>query len=297
MTVIPYIEKRFTKTSMDLIESAEEIVNEYTAMDYKITVRQLYYQLVARDIIPNSQKSYKRLVSLIGDARMAGLISWDALEDRTRNLKGLQHWEYPQQVLTAARHSYRRDKWEGQPHLVEVWVEKEALSSVVSRTCRRLDVDYLSCRGYMSLSEMWAAGQRFVSAIEDGRQPVIIHLGDHDPSGVDMTRDIFERLELFVGYHIGNLTEVKRVALNMDQIETYNPPPNFAKVTDSRATGYIKKYGRVSWELDALPPDVLDAVIADNVLAYRDEEIFQGVVQREAEELAAIDRAIGGIQI
>lgn len=297
MTVIPYIEKRFTKTSMDLIKFAEGIVNEYTAMDYKITVRQLYYQLVARDIIPNSQKSYKRLVSLIGDARMAGLISWDALEDRTRNLKSLQHWEYPQQVLTAARHSYRRDKWEGQPHLVEVWVEKEALSSVVSRTCRRLDVDYLSCRGYMSLSEMWAAGQRFVSAIEDGRQPVIIHLGDHDPSGVDMTRDIFERLELFVGYHIGNLTEVKRVALNMDQIEMYNPPPNFAKVTDSRATGYIKKYGRVSWELDALPPDVLDAVITDNVLAYRDEEIYQGVVQREAEELAAIDRAIGGIQI
>jgi len=297
MTVIPYIEKRFTAASMGLIEAAGEVVEEYTAMDYKITVRQLYYQLVARDIVPNSQKSYKRLVSLIGDARMAGMISWEALEDRTRNVKGLQHWDHPQQVLRAARHSYRRDKWEGQPYMVEVWVEKEALASVVARTCQRLDVDYLSCRGYMSLSEMWAASQRFVEAIENGRQPVIIHLGDHDPSGIDMTRDIFDRLDLFVGYHISNETEVKRVALNMDQVEAYGPPPNPAKITDSRATGYIKQFGKVSWELDALPPNVLDAVISENVLAYRDESIYKEVVAREALELAAIDRAIKGIRI
>jgi len=297
MTVIPYIEKRFTAASMGLIEAAGEVVEEYTAMDYKITVRQLYYQLVARDIVPNSQKSYKRLVSLIGDARMAGMISWEALEDRTRNVKGLQHWDHPQQVLRAARHSYRRDKWEGQPYMVEVWVEKEALASVVARTCQRLDVDYLSCRGYMSLSEMWAASQRFVEAIENGRQPVIIHLGDHDPSGIDMTRDIFDRLDLFVGYHISNETEVKRVALNMDQVEAYGPPPNPAKITDSRATGYIKQFGKVSWELDALPPNVLDAVISENVLAYRDESVYKEVVAREALELAAIDRAIKGIRI
>lgn len=297
MTVIPYIEKRFTAASMGLIEAAGEVVEEYTAMDYKITVRQLYYQLVARDIVPNSQKSYKRLVSLIGDARMAGMISWEALEDRTRNVKGLQHWDHPQQVLRAARHSYRRDKWEGQPYMVEVWVEKEALASVVARTCQRLDVDYLSCRGYMSLSEMWAASQRFVEAIENGRQPVIIHLGDHDPSGIDMTRDIFDRLDLFVGYHISNETEVKRVALNMDQVEAYGPPPNPAKITDSRATGYIKQFGKASWELDALPPNVLDAVISENVLAYRDESVYKEVVAREALELAAIDRAIKGIRI
>jgi hypothetical protein len=295
---IAYIDKKFKSDSLYLIARAQEIVEEYQDMNFRITVRQLYYQLVSRDYIPNSDKSYKRLVGIIGDARLAGLISWEALEDRTRNLRGLSHWDNPRQVMKAARNSYRRDKWEGQDYLVEVWVEKEALSNVVGRVCDRLDVPYIACRGYMSLSEMWEAGQRFARAIKSGQSPIIIHLGDHDPSGVDMTRDIRDRLNMFVNNHVNtNTLEVHRIALNMEQIEDYNPPPNPAKVTDSRADDYIKRYGRVSWELDALRPDVLDTLITDAVLVYRDDSVYDAVVKREKAEIAAIDKAINGIII
>jgi hypothetical protein len=151
-----------------------------------------------------------------------------------------------------------------------VWVEKEALAGVVGKICRSLDIDYFSCRGYGSLSEMYRAGKRLRQYDLDGQEVHILHLGDHDPSGMDMTRDIEDRLDMFAETYV----EIQRLALNMDQISLYNPPPNFAKLTDSRAGEYVAKYGYDSWELDALEPSVLDELITTTVLNYRDDAIW-----------------------
>jgi hypothetical protein len=254
----------------EIIDTANQIIETYRQQGFDLTLRQLFYQFVSRDIIENTERSYKRLGSIINDARLAGLIDWEAITDRTRSLRKNQHWENPGEIIKAAAQSFRHDLWRQQPYRVEVWIEKDALVGVIENVCTRMDVPFFSCRGYTSQSEMWVAAQRLCEWVDMGQQPVILHFGDHDPSGHDMSRDITDRLELF-----GVKPEFKRIALNYDQIEQYNPPPNPAKITDSRAKSYIKTYGRNSWELDALEPQVIVDLIEEEISQYIEEETWK----------------------
>ena len=278
MPKIAYINKNFADRTLVLIEACNRIIGQYRAQGYDLTLRQLYYQLVARNTIANKQSEYKRLSSILTDARLAGLVDWKAIVDRMRNLQGVTHWGCPRDIMDAAYRGYALDKWLRQPNRVEVWVEKDALSSVIAKACRPLDVDYFSCRGYVSISEMWRAARRLADYIEVNEQEVtIFHLGDHDPSGMDMTRDIEERLSLLSGHSIW----VERIALNQDQIRQYSPPPNPTKLTDARAGGYVAKYGNDSWELDALEPSVIVGVIEDAILPLRDDQLWDEAVAEQ----------------
>ena len=281
-----YIEKNFRNSSMAIIEQANEIVNEYSADGYDLTLRQLYYQFVARGQIANSQREYKRLGSVINDARLAGLVDWNSIVDRTRNFERLSRWDSPADILRSAAAGYHIDLRSDQDEYIEVWVEKDALVGVVEKACKPLDVGYLSCRGYVSQSVMWRAAQRFIEQ-ESYYETTLIHLGDHDPSGIDMTRDIQDRLELF-----GASVIVKRVGLTMAQVEELQPPPNPAKTTDSRYKPYIAKFGNESWELDALDPRYLVNLITDTVEDHTNEDLFDERVavmvseRKEIENLA-----------
>ena len=189
MPKIQYKEIAFRQKSLDLINLINGVVTEYSKQGYELTLRQVYYQLVARGYIENNERSYKNIGNLINDGRLAGLIDWNSITDRTRNLRHNSHWDRPQDVIYSAKYSYLLDKWEGQPNYVEVWVEKDALVDIVGQACQPIDTPYFSCRGYTSQSEMWTAARRFLRQNQrEGRY--IIHLGDHDPSGIDMTRDI-----------------------------------------------------------------------------------------------------------
>jgi hypothetical protein len=286
MPCITYVKKRFSAGTKAMIDAANTIIAEYAAQGFDLTLRQLYYQFVARDLLKNSQQEYKRLGSIINDARLAGLIDWDRITDRTRNLKINSHWSSPADIMNAAAQSFRHDKWADQPHRPEVWIEKDALLGVLDAICPELDVPYFSCRGYTSQSEMWVAAQRLKRYARRKQTPVIIHLGDHDPSGLDMTRDITDRLALFMGG-----VEVRRIALNMDQVEEHEPPPNPAKTTDARAANYIAEYGNESWELDALDPATLSALIRETVEALRDDEKWDAAVEREEEAKRLLGKA------
>jgi hypothetical protein len=276
MAKICYQPKRFNVGSQDLINKSIAIIDDYAQQGYELTLRQLYYQMVARDLLGNTQREYKRLGSIINDARLAGQIDWDHITDLTREMRRESHWDRPADIIGSAADSFRQDKWRDQSHRVEVWVEKDALRNVVERACTPLDVGYLSCRGYVSQSEMWASAMRLKGYQDSGQTPIIIHLGDHDPSGVDMTRDITDRLAIF-----GVDLEVNRIALNMDQIEQYGPPPNPAKITDSRAASYIAEHGDESWELDALEPAVLHDLITETVKSYRNEKEWKQAIREE----------------
>ena len=263
---------------MRIIEHANSIITTYAAQGFDLTLRQLYYQFVSRELIANRDTEYKRLGAIISDARLAGLIDWQAIVDRTRALRQNSYWDEPSDIIASAAASFALDKWEGQEFRPEIWVEKDALVGVIGAICQRLDVPYFSCRGYTSQSEMWVAAQRLQRHIDNDQTPMIFHLGDHDPSGRDMTRDVFDRLELFMGG-----TTVERLALNYDQIQQYNPPPNPTKVTDARAAGYIAQFGMSCWELDALEPTVIAALIERAVRAVRDEDRWTDAVAREQE--------------
>ena len=286
MPKIAYIDKQFRAAALATIATANRIIDEYATQGYDLTLRQLYYQMVARGYIENSERSYKNFGNTIDDGRLAGLIDWDRIIDRTRNLRENGHFDSPAEIMQAAVASYRNDKWERQPYRVEVWIEKDALVGVLDGVCRDLDVPYFSCRGYTSQSEMWAAGRRLIHWRDRGQTPVILHLGDHDPSGVDMTRDIIDRLTLFSGD-----IELERLALNWEQIEEYNPPPNPAKLTDARAVGYIARFGLESWELDALDPATISTLIEDAVGRFRDETLWNEAVEEEQAGLAELEIA------
>lgn len=274
-----FIDKNFRSDTLRLIEIANIIIEEYKVLGFQLTLRQLYYQFVSRDIIPNKQSEYKRLGSIINDARLAGLIDWSAIEDRTRNVRSLSTWDDPQQIMLAVASQYREDLWRDQIYRPEVWIEKDALVGVIAPVCDRYRVPYFACRGYTSQSEQYAAGKRFEQTISDGKIPIVFHLGDHDPSGIDMTRDNRGRLEMFAG----GTVEVVRLALNMDQIEQHNPPPNPAKDTDARFIGYQEMYGNDSWELDALSPTVIDQLIARSLDEILDRAVWQASMQEEKE--------------
>lgn len=263
-----------TKT---MINIANDIIEQLAGMGYTLTLRQLYYQLVARDVIPNKQSEYKRLGSILNDARLGGWVDWDAIEDRTRNVRSVAHWQSPEEIIESCAYSYRIDKWHDQPYRIEVWVEKDALVGVLEKACRGLDVAWFSCRGYTSQTAVYNTSKRLLDYISAGQTPVIIHLGDHDPSGKDMTRDIDERLAMFCGRDI----DIRRIALNWDQIEEYSPPPNPAKDTDSRFEKYREEFGDESWELDALDPQVIDKLITDEVASLRDEIAWHDACELE----------------
>lgn len=265
--------------SMALVVAANDIIEEYQAAGYILTLRQLYYQFVSRAIIENTERSYKNLGSIITKARMSGFISWEAIEDRTRTHNDFWTDENELNPIKDLPRYIRYDRWARQNTYIEVWVEKEALGNVIAKACKPLLVPHMACKGYLSASEAWRAGQRFNDKLAQGKECVLIHLGDHDPSGIDMTRDNNNRLNMFTNYGVN----VGRIALNMDQVESYRPPPNPAKVTDSRAKDYIARYGAKSWELDALEPSVLEALITDEITQYIDGEKWQLVDEQERE--------------
>ena len=284
MPKVKYVDINFRFNSRELMGLVNSVIEEYDEQGYELTLRQVYYQLVARGYIPNTERSYKNLGNLINDGRLAGLIDWNAIVDRTRNLKKNSHWERPESVIRSACYWYMLDRWCEQPNYVEVWVEKDALIGIVSKICYELDVPHFSCRGYTSQSEMWTAAQRFIGQGHRENR-VIIYLGDHDPSGIDMTRDIQERLHMF-----GADVEVKRVALTMEQILKYNPPSNPTKVTDARASGYIKKYGYECWELDALEPSVITELIHNEVTALADQDLLLESANKEENDKLNLSR-------
>lgn len=271
-----YVDKNFKPDSLLVIQQANKILANLQAQGYTVTLRQLYYRFVAADLLPNTVRSYKRLGSILGDARLAGLIDWDAIEDRTRFLRENSHWISPASMVLSCARQFAVNKWLTQDEYVEVWVEKDALIGVIEAACVPLDVPCFSCRGYVSLSEIRAAALRLLRHVRLGQHVTVLHLGDHDPSGQDMSRDIADRIDLFGnGGVTDDKIEVRRIALNYDQIEEHAPPPNPAKMTDSRYEGYAARYGHESWELDALEPSVLDELVTSHVLALRDETAWQ----------------------
>lgn len=292
MSKICYVEKAFRGSSLDIIDQAVAICEDYAAQGFQLTLRQLYYQFVARGLLANKDTEYKRLGGIISDARLAGRIDWRHLEDRTRFIRANAHWTHPGSIISSAAAGYALSRWDDQPVYVEVWIEKDALAGVIDGVCRRNDVPYIPCRGYMSQSEMWSRAMELVyrsrGKFGRARDVLILHLGDHDPSGIDMTRDIEDRLRLFCEAHDVYGLSVKRIALTMDQIAQYNPPPNPAKLTDSRGSDYVLKYGDESWELDALSPAVLDALIQDEIDFIRDVDADDAVVNRQEEERATL---------
>lgn len=322
-----YRPTNFKPETLARIVQAQEIIAEYDGQ--KLTARQVYYQFVSRDLIPNTPRSYQNLSTTLTDARYAGMIAWDAIEDRGREVDAPGEWEKIDDLVDAAVESWRSPRWKDQPRYVELWVEKQALAGVLAPIARRWHVPLMVNKGYSSASAMYEAAQRMLEAVgatevqarcsgcgsfrdeakcdacgercaientavdSDGmdmfdREVVVLYLGDHDPSGEDMVRDIRDRL---VEFGVPNL-DVQKIALTMEQIRRLRPPPNPAKITDSRAAGYIAEHGQSSWELDALPPRELNTLVDRAIRRVCDVDAYDAVKEAEKIERDRVRKAI-----
>lgn len=269
------------------LNQINDILEEYVADGYVLTLRQLYYQLVSRDIIPNNDKEYKKLGEILVAGRMSGVVDWAAIEDRVRVPK-LPYWVLGiSDALSDTYSQYRLNRQENQTNYVEVWVEKDALSGIFSRITSHYHVNLMVNRGYSSASAMYSAYNRFKSQIANGHSVTVLYFGDHDPSGLDMIRDVNDRVREMLDHRFGSVADryvVEQIALNMDQIREFNPPPNPAKITDSRANWYIEKYGPMSWELDALPPSELASLCDKAIKKNIDLDLFMEMIEKENEQ-------------
>lgn len=278
----------------------DKLIAQYQTQGYQITLRQLFYRLVAKKLFPedqryrlvgskwvkdlsargtmNCQPNYDWLGTTLSNGRRAGLIDWNAIVDRTRFLRPQSTWDNPGQIVQAYANWFEVDRWEDQTSYVELWFEKDALLSVFERAAELRQLPIFSNRGYVSDSAVWEAAQRIIRLTRSGRKAHILHFGDHDPSGLDMTRDVEDRLTLF-----GATVQIHRLALNMDQVKQYDPPPDPAKPQDSRYEKYVEEFGEECWELDALEPDVLVKLVNNRVARWVDTKKWQAALKREEE--------------
>ncbi len=288
------------KSQEELLNQIIEIVEYYMSEDIKLTNRQLYYQLVAKDFIPNALEIYKRFCKFLTDARYGGLVDWDAIEDRGRIPEKHSEWDNIKKLIKSATYSYRLPRWKDQDYYVELYCEKQAMESVLKPIAEKYHIYFGFNKGYSSASTMYDLAQRIKDKIQEGKRTVIIYLGDHDPSGLDMVRDIHKRICEFLvcgDYCIdiigddedNKFFKIIPVALDMKQIKKFKCPPNPAKITDPRAKAYIEEYGNKSWELDALEPKVLMKIAEKGILEFLDLEKYNQWIEKEEDEKKSLE--------
>jgi hypothetical protein len=212
---------------------------------------------------------------------MAGVVDWDAIEDRLRIPHKISEWQSPTDIMDGVMASYRLPRWDNQPYRVELWCEKDALAGVLRPIADQYHVTMMVNRGYSSTSAMKEAADRMVAAGGNGKNRVILYIGDLDPSGEDMVRDIEDRLFLMADMYGPS---VIKLAITEAQVALYSPPPNPAKMSDSRAARFVDKFGQFSYEADALPPDVLAQIVRDSLDTYVDQDAWDSVSEREEKD-------------
>ncbi len=275
----------FQQKTLDLFAAVNGILSQY---DGPLTLRQVYYRLVAAQIIQNTENEYKGLSKHLTNARLAGLVDDSRIIDRVRATIRVPCWPDLSEFLQAVRRSYRREKWTSQPYNLEVWCEKDAVAGVLEPIANEYEIILYPCRGYNSYSALKDAAER-IGYID--RPTVVLYMGDFDPSGQDMPRDIRDRLTEDFGVQL----DLYVIALTRDQIEAYDLPPAPAKRSDSRAAAFMARHGDMAVELDALPPNVLQDLVRDNVEQFFDKSAFEQEAEIEREERTKLEHLIGAV--
>lgn len=265
--------------TLQMLKDLEHVIQDFKERGfYPLSLRQIYYQAVARGYIENSENSYNNMGYIVRRAREAGIWDWDTIEDRNRNLIENTHFDDPQERIMYAAYNYAIDKRATQPIYIECWVEKAALIGVLEPVARKYDVPCFACRGFVSSTANHEAADRF-KAQAHRRRRIIVYAGDYDPCGFSIHESVSDRQKMF-----GADVELIRIGLTKEQIKQYNPPPAPVKEKDTRAKGFVKEHGEQVWELDALDPQVIADLYAEQIEALTDQSLYNEAQQREQRE-------------
>jgi hypothetical protein len=268
--------KRRTKAE---VEAAREAAREELASGYPMTLRQVHYRLVSRDDInhPNTQNAYNTLSGWLRDDRLSGAVPWHWMVDRLRKAQGWKQWKSPAAFVESIRDDYRRNPWQDQGRLVEVWCEKDALSGIFSSALRPYRVTLNVGRGYDGWTSIKAAADRYSRWLGQDKEVIVPYFGDFDPSGEDMHRSLQERFAM-----LGAHPEMPKVALTHE--DAGRLPGNVTKADDARAPAFVAKYGDLAVELDALPAEELRGRIRGSVEEYMDLDALRRSLNIEEDE-------------
>ncbi|MFA6273628.1 MAG: hypothetical protein WC662_00525 [Candidatus Paceibacterota bacterium] len=276
---------KFPYTNEELAKKANSILGEY---DTPLTLRQLYYRLVALGLM-NAQKVYKNLSKKLSRLREQGFVPWNRIIDLQRQPKKKSSWANPKEFFETVGGAYRRDLQQGQEKYIEVWCEKAV---AISRITNKYDVRLLAGGGYRSSSALYEASERFNDA--DDKSIVIIYLGDFDPSGLDIERDIEDRMMDIFGIRV----DVQRILLTFQDIKDYKLLPSPVKKKDSRTPAYVARYGiRAAYELDALPPNILAKRLEKAICENMDIKLYEEQLAKSEVEEEQIARLIADQEI
>jgi hypothetical protein len=274
--------------SIERLAYVRGINAEYKEQGFTLSLRQIFYQFVARGLLDNSLAGYQAIKELLIRARESGEIDWNDIEDRGRAVVTHPSWENPAAIIDAVASQYAEDLWDGQSCRVEVLIEKSALVGVIDGVCREFQVPYLSMRGNNSITMLYEAAKRYQDLIDSGIKPMVLMLADHDPTGYFIPSVVQQKLSQYARQPI----EVRRIGLNLDQINRYNPPPNRLKEKDPRHAAYVRETGlQDGWELDALEPSVLSQLIRDEVTSLLDVEAWEAAKDRWQDNKSILEQA------
>lgn len=273
------------KTRLKLVAAID-----YLEENHPATVRQVYYSLVARQVIENNQGQYDAVINILRDARLDGTIPWEWIEDRTRRPRPVQMFDDLPDFLAAVRRSYRRDVWANQQTYIEVWLEKDALSGIFEDVLSPYGVTLCVGRGYDGWDSLHNASERYRQAIDAGQDVMILYFGDFDPSGNDMVRSWRDRQKQ-LGFD-PDMVPIVKCALTFEDIARYQLPPALAKKTDSRSKKFIAENGDVSVELDALTPAIIRRRLTIEIEKYMDLEALGETRALEQDDRSVLRRWI-----
>jgi hypothetical protein len=268
---------RRTKAEIDDIKAAIKTVLED---DWPMTVRQVFYQLVARNVIEKTERDYQStVIRLLTDMRMNGQVSFDRIIDESRRRRENQTYD---NIADAARDTarfYRRNALKACPDYVEVWCEKEALAGIIEDAASEYDVPIIVSKGMPSLTQLYGTAREIYLAADAGKETYIYQFGDHDPSGVLIPQTIERRLDELCQKFDCPAPIIERVALTEEQIDEFNLP---TRPTKRQGNSHANTFEGDSVELDALPPAELRRMVRDVIEQHISEHEL--LTLRAAEE-------------
>ena len=277
-----------------IVAEVKDLLEDYPSIE-SWSLRQIYYRLVAKQLIPNTINEYKKLSKYLVWAREEGIIDETKLEDRGRKVMGYGDIGYssPEAFMEFRVNRFKDEwkyfsykQWKDQPEYIEVWVEKEALARLFEQIANKHNIYSCPTRGYPSYSYVKKAVERFT---EIDKPITILYFGDFDPTGINIAENLIERFRKYgrdvLEYIEPEDIRLERVALNSDQIRQYDLPPAPAKKTDTRDEKFVETTGSDDVvELDALEPDVLQKMISDSIAEHIDVRAWNETVDKTEKE-------------
>jgi len=256
----------------------DAVAQIFEEVDPPMTVRQMFYALETRGLVPKTENGYRATDRHLLKMRRTGILPYSYIADNTRWMRKPNTYNNLEAFLAESQASYRRALWHGQGCYIEIWIEKDALAGVFYDITGRFDVPLMVTRGYSSETFLYTAAQQIKE-----RSPTdavyIYYFGDHDPSGKNISETVERRLSEF-----GAVFEFNQVAVLPEQIERWNLPTRPTKKTDTRA----KSFKGDSVELDAIPVNELRNLINDCIWGHVDQEVMRNTLKIEAAERATL---------